>query len=165
MSLASLRVLVADDNQHMRNILVAMLKSLEINSVFEARDGQHAYEALGRWSADMAIVDFQMQPVDGVQFPRMVRPDASTPNPYLPIIMLTGHTEETRVGRARDAGVTEFLAKPVNVKDLLERIHAVIYRQRPFIKSPSYFGPDRRRKVDPRYHGPLRREDDRAGPR
>jgi CheY-like chemotaxis protein len=158
---ASLRVLVADDNPNMRTILVQMLKSLGILSVVEARDGQHAFETLGRWEADLAIVDFQMQPVDGVQFTRMMRTGPGTPNPYLPIIMLTGHSEEHRVGAARDAGVTEFLVKPVNAKDLLDRFHSVVYRQRPFIKTATYFGPDRRRKVDPRHKGPWRREADR----
>ena len=161
--LASVRVLVADDNAHMRGILVAMLKSLDIGGILEARDGQHAFESLQRWPADIALVDFQMEPVDGIAFTRMVRTAPDTPNPYLPIIMLTGFSEEHRVGKARDAGVTEFLVKPVNAKELLARIQSVIYRQRQFIRTETYFGPDRRRQTAPRYAGPWRREADRPG--
>ena len=159
--LEALRVLVADDNQHMRAILVTMLNSFGIKAVREVRDGSDGMEALRRWPADLAIVDFQMEPVDGVAFTRMVRTNADTQNPYLPIIMLTGHSEMHRVTEARDAGVTEFIVKPLTAKVLVDRINACIYRQRPFIRSGSYFGPDRRRKADPYYGGPWRREADR----
>jgi CheY-like chemotaxis protein len=158
---ASLRVLVADDNVHMRSIIVGMLKGIEVTAVYEAKDGQDAYEALGRWPADLAIVDFNMQPTDGIAFTRLVRQDPGTPNPYLPIIMLTGHSEESRVEEARDAGVNEFLVKPINVKALLGRLNEVVYRQRAFIRSSTYFGPDRRRRDSPHHSGPWRRESDR----
>ena len=158
--LEALRVLVADDNQHMRAILVVMLNSFGIKAIREVKDGADGMDALRRWPADLAVVDFQMEPVDGVEFTRMVRTAPDTPNPYLPIIMLTGFSEEHRVGRARDAGVTEFLVKPVNVRELLARVHAVIYRQRQFIRTETYFGPDRRRQSSARYAGPWRREGD-----
>ena len=158
---ASLRVLVADDNVHMRSIIIQMLKGIEVTAVAEAQDGKHAYETLGRWPADLAIVDFNMQPVDGVAFTRMVRTAPDTPNPYLPIIMLTGHSEEHRVESARDAGVNEFLVKPVNVGALVARLNSVVYRQRPFIRCAGYFGPDRRRNAAPHYAGPWRRESDK----
>jgi two-component system, chemotaxis family, chemotaxis protein CheY len=159
--LEALRVMVADDNQHMRAILVTMLSSFGIKAVREVRDGSDAIEALRRWPADLAVVDFHMEPVDGVAFTKLVRTSPDTPNPYLPIIMLTGHSEMHRVTEARDAGVTEFIVKPLTAKVLVDRINACIYRQRPFIRSANYFGPDRRRKHDPYYAGPWRREADR----
>ena len=66
---ASLRVMVADDNAHMRGILVAMPKSIEVTGVYEAKDGRDAFDALQRWPADIAIVDFNMEPVGAVAFP------------------------------------------------------------------------------------------------
>jgi len=158
---ASLRVMVADDNAHMRGILIAMLKSIEVTGVYEAKDGQDAFDALQRWPADIAIVDFNMEPVDGVAFTRMVRGDPASANPYLPIIMLTGHSEEHRVESARDAGVHEFLVKPLNVTGLIARLNSVVYRQRPFIRNATYFGPDRRRQASPHHSGPWRREGDK----
>jgi len=159
--LEALRVLVADDNQHMRAILVVMLNSFGIKAIREVKDGSDGIEALRRWPADLAVVDFQMEPVDGVAFTRMVRTAPDTPNPYLPIIMLTGHSEMSRVTEARDAGVNEFIVKPLTAKVLVDRINACIYRQRPFIRCDDYFGPDRRRKDDPYFAGPYRREADR----
>jgi CheY-like chemotaxis protein len=158
--LESLRVLLVDDNQHMRAIVMTVLHGVGVGQVKEARDGSEALEMLRDFPADMAIVDFQMFPIDGVEFTRLVRNSSDSANPYLPIVMMTGHSEKSRVMEARDAGVTEFVAKPVTAKAVLDRINAVIFHPRPFIKSPDYFGPERRRRQDPTYPGPWRRSTD-----
>ena len=62
-----------------------------------------------------------MKPMDGLEFTRRVRNDEHSPNPFVPIIMITGHTEKYRVEAARDAGVTEFLAKPITAQNLFIR--------------------------------------------
>jgi CheY-like chemotaxis protein len=156
----SLRVLLVDDNQHMRAIVTTVLAGVGVKHVRETRDGAEALEALRDWPADLAIVDFQMFPVDGVEFTRMVRNAPDSKNPYLPIIMMTGHSEKSRVVDARDAGVTEFVAKPLTAKAVLDRIHAVIYRPRPFVRTANYFGPDRRRREEPNFNGPWLRSTD-----
>lgn len=156
----SLRVLLVDDNQHMRAIVTTVLSGVGVKQVRETRDGAEALESLRDWPADLAIVDFQMVPVDGVEFTRMVRNAPDSKNPYLPIIMMTGHSEKSRVFDARDAGVTEFVAKPLTAKAVLDRIQAVIYRPRPFVRTATYFGPDRRRRDDPAFSGPWLRSTD-----
>lgn len=160
-ALSSLHVLLADDNANMRAIVAAMLKSVGVGRLTEADDGAHALELLRRNPADIAIVDFRMLPVDGVTFTRLIRTAKDSPNPYLPIIMMTGHSEKSRVTQARDAGVTEFVAKPVTAQALLGRIEAVILKPRAFVRGGDYFGPDRRRtRRDDAYDGPLRRATD-----
>jgi len=76
--------------------------------------------------------------------------------------MVTGHTEKSRVMAARDAGVTEFLAKPISAKALYQRIVNVVANPRPFIKTKSYFGPDRRRNSSSSYVGMERRKGGKA---
>lgn len=76
--------------------------------------------------------------------------------------MLTGHSEKKRVTAARDAGTTEFLAKPISAKGLYERIVNVVANPRPFVKTKTYFGPDRRRGVNPNYGGTERRKGGKA---
>jgi two-component system chemotaxis response regulator CheY len=66
------------------------------------------------------------------------------------------------VHEARDAGVDEFLAKPLTAKGVIERMTQVIDHPRPYVRAESYFGPDRRRRADPNYRGPWRREKDGA---
>jgi CheY-like chemotaxis protein len=159
-ALKSLSILIVDDNQHMRAITSAILQSAGIRMIREVSDGAMALDALRDHPIDLAIVDFNMFPLDGVEFTRMVRNSADSANPYLPIIMMTGHSEKSRVYEARDAGVTEFVVKPITAKAVFDRIQACIMRPRPFVKSEGYFGPDRRRTSSANYRGPMRRSTD-----
>jgi len=162
--LENLRVLLVDDNEHMRTIVMAVLVGVGVRDLRETGNGLEALEALRSWGPDVAIVDFQMTPMDGVEFTRIVRNAPDSANPYLPIVMMTGHSAKSRVVEARDAGVTEFVAKPLAARAVLDRLKAVIYRPRPFVRSSSYFGPDRRRREDPTYLGPWRRVTDDGKP-
>ena len=97
-----------------------------------------------------------------MELTQMIRQPGANNNPYVPIIMLTGHSEKKRVIAARDAGVTEFLAKPISAKGLYQRVLNVVANPRPFIRTRSYFGPDRRRNTNPNYIGPERRKGGKA---
>ena len=163
-SLQSLAVLLVDDNQHMRAITSAVLNSAGIHKVHEAPDGAVALDILSHQPVDLAIVDYNMFPLDGVEFTRLVRTGPDSANIYLPIIMMSGHAEKSRIYAARDAGVTEFLVKPITAKAILDRIQAVIFHPRPFVKTDGYFGPDRRRRETPNYSGPMRRAADKSRP-
>jgi len=89
-----------------------------------------------------------MDRLNGIEFTRMVRTDEDSPDRFVPIIMLTCYTEKARVFEARDAGVTEFMAKPVSAQSLYDRIASVIEGPRRFVEVGSYFGPDRRRRIN-----------------
>lgn len=159
-SLAAIQILLIDDNPHMRAIASAVLKSAGIRKVLEAGDGGAGLQMLRDHAVDLALVDYKMFPLDGVEFTRLVRNSPDSPNPYLPIIMMTGHSGKERVYEARDAGVTEFLAKPITAKAVLDRIQSVIWKPRPFVKTEGYFGPDRRRAAPAHFRGPFRRATD-----
>lgn len=159
-----LRFLLVDDNQHIRSIVSAILKGVGVKQIREAMDGAEGLQILRDWQTDIAIVDFKMAPLDGVQFTQLVRNSPDSVDPFLPIIMLTGFAERHRVFEARDAGVTEVVVKPVTARSLLDRINTVIYHPRPFIRSGDYFGPCRRRRNDPSHQGPFRRAGERDAP-
>ena len=156
----NIRVLVVDDNIHMRALLRSLLQALGVRNVLELGDGGAAFASMRDFSPDFILTDLTMEPVDGIEFTRMVRTRKDSPNPYVPIIMVTGHTERSRVEAARDAGVTEFLAKPITAQNLTSRISEVIERPRLFVRCETYSGPDRRRRKDEDYAGPFRRHDD-----
>jgi DNA-binding NtrC family response regulator len=80
-----------------------------------------------------------------------------------PVIMITGYTTQKRVAEARDAGVNEFLAKPVTARGIIDRITRIVEHPRPYIRTETYFGPDRRRRADPGHRGPWRRSGDAQG--
>ncbi|NQU57427.1 MAG: response regulator, partial [Rhodospirillales bacterium] len=75
---------------------------------------------------------------------RRIRTDEDSPNRFLPIIMVTGYTEESLARAARDVGVNDFLGKPISAKSLMSRIVSVLGDKRDFIDCKDYFGPDRR---------------------
>jgi two-component system, chemotaxis family, chemotaxis protein CheY len=153
----SLRVLLADDNAHMRTIVSAVLKSIGVKHIRDASNGAEALAVMREWQVDVAMVDFRMQPVDGVEFTRLVRNAKDSVNPFLPIIMLTGYADRSRVIEARDAGVTELIVKPVTAQAVIARLNSVIFHPRPFVRTEDYFGPERRRTANPEYKGPERR--------
>ena len=153
-----LRFLVIDDNAHMRRILRTLLHGFGAREVYEAEDGASGLEGFTHYLPDIIIVDWVLPIFDGLELAQMIRQPGANVNPYVPIIMLTGHSDKKRVMDARDAGITEFLTKPISPKSLYERIVNVIVRPRPFVKTKTYFGPDRRRNVNPNYTGVERRK-------
>ena len=96
-ALQSLSILLVDDNQHMRAITSAILQSAGVRKIREVPDGAMALEALREHAVDLVIVDFNMFPLDGVEFTRLVRNSPDSVNPYLPIIMMTGHPGVARL--------------------------------------------------------------------
>jgi two-component system chemotaxis response regulator CheY len=155
-----LKILLVDDNHHMRVLLTEILRAIGVRQVFEANDGAEALQIMRTHQIDIIMTDLAMQPLDGIDFVRRLRTSPDSPNPMAPVIMITGHSTQRRVTEARDVGVSEFLSKPVTARGVLERIAQVIDNPRPFVRSTDYFGPDRRRRSDPSYNGPRRRVSD-----
>ena len=159
MRLAPLSVLVVDDNAQMRSIVGTVLRAAGVGSIHYAPNGVVALQMIADRQIDVVYVDYEMPVMDGLQFISAIR-SVDSAHPYMPIIMLTGHSDVARLNDARDRGVTEFLCKPVTSNDLLKRLEAVIAHQRPFIDSGEYFGPDRRRRQVVGHRGPWRRAGD-----
>ncbi len=156
-----LKILLVDDNHHMRVLIGEIMRAIGVTEVFEANDGAEALSKMRQQNIDIVMTDLSMQPLDGIDFTRLLRNSPDSPNQMCPVIMITGHSTQKRVKEARDAGVTEFLAKPVTARGIIDRITRVVEFPRPFIRNEDYFGPDRRRRADPEYTGPRRRSTDR----
>jgi len=153
----ALRVLVADDNAHMRRIIRAILHGLGVREVYEAADGAEAVEQFIAHAPDVVVADWVMPILDGIEMTRMMRDQKSSVNPFVPIIMVSGHSERAKVMAARDAGVTEFMCKPISAKALHDRFLSVVLQPRQFVRTKTFFGPDRRRFIHPNYNGSERR--------
>jgi two-component system chemotaxis response regulator CheY len=135
------KVLVVDDEYYMRKVVRTLLMSIGVRSIHEAADGPAGLEFIRTMAPDVVIVDWQMPGLDGAAFVRMVRSPDTFPFPDVPIIMLTGHAERSRVIEAIQIGVNEFLLKPVSSKALQDRLVAVLTNPRPLVKSGDYYGP------------------------
>ena len=145
--IAALKVLVVDDDHHMRKVVRTILTAIGVKTVYEAGDGTTGLEAVRKNNPDLVIVDWEMPNIDGAQFVRMVRSPGTFPMPDVPIIMLSGHSDRWRVVEAARIGAHEYLLKPVSIQALHDRIVAIIGQPRPTVQLDGYYGPLPRRLV------------------
>jgi DNA-binding response OmpR family regulator len=157
----NLRVLILEDNKPMLEIIRAILFSFGVGEAYGVSNGEQGYDLFCEYEPDLVIADWMMSPGDGLSFTRKVRTSKDSPNPFVPIILITGFSSKKRVMSARDTGITEFLVKPFTAKDLYSRMVQIIERPRKYIRSDVFFGPDRRRsnKMSD-YNGSRRRASD-----
>ncbi|MEJ1156970.1 response regulator [Prosthecomicrobium sp. N25] len=140
LDLSSLTFLVVEDSAYMRTILRTMLQGFGARRIVEAEDGASGLEAMDRANPDILILDWVMPILDGADMVRMIR-NPQNPFAYVPVIMVTAHTERSRILEARKLGIHELLCKPISAKALYQRVASVILQPREFVKTPTYFGP------------------------
>lgn len=141
------KILIVDDMKPMLALTKSILSIFGFKQIFTADNGEQAFEIVRQSDPDLILTDWIMEPVDGLEFTKRVRRDPMTPNPYVPIIMMTGFSSKIRVESARDFGITEFLVKPFAARDLYLRVAQIIEHPRQFVEAGAFFGPDRRRKI------------------
>lgn len=147
----------------MLDLVRSILETFGTGRVITAQNGEEAFQKYLDYNPDLIIADWMMKPMDGISLTRKIRQSEHSPNRFVPVLLMTGFSEKRRVEEARDAGVTEFLGKPFNTRDLYSRLAQIIENPRKFVRTESFFGPDRRRrKKEKTYAGPMRRESDRA---
>ena len=125
---ANLRVLVIDDETFTRQILERTLNELEIGSVTLAIDGLDGLTIFSnaRNNFDLVICDLKMPMMDGFEFVRRLREKKYLPNANVPILIVTGHSDEDSIQSAVKAGIHGYLVKPVSKKQLEKRIVSVL---------------------------------------
>ncbi len=155
------RILIVDDMKPMVSLTKSILNIFGFKQVFTAYSGEEAFEVVCKHDPDLILTDWIMEPVDGLELTKRIRRDRMAPNPYVPIIMMTGFSSRLRVEAARDIGITEFLVKPFSSRDLYNRVVQIIEKPRQFVDIEKFFGPDRRRKRNKEYQGPRRRGDEK----
>lgn len=116
-------VLVADDNEEIRKILRISLERAGYQ-VFEAANGVEAAQIVVDWSPDLVVLDMVMPHVSGLELLQRWRSERVE----ISVIVLTGFGDEDSVGDALAAGADDHIAKPVRLRELVERVNAVLRR-------------------------------------
>jgi diguanylate cyclase (GGDEF)-like protein len=117
-----LRVLAAEDNPVIQTVLQTMLTWWGYHPVV-ARDGLEAWDILQQHDAPrLALVDWMMPGLEGVELCRRIR--AAAREPYTYILLLTGRTESHDLVEGMDAGADDYLTKPFNAHELRARLRA-----------------------------------------
>ncbi|WP_374634572.1 response regulator [Ferrovibrio sp.] len=152
--------LVLDSNQNHMQLIKEVLRPLGVNKVSEAQNAKDALAFLENNVIDILFTEWHMDgDMDGIAFVEWVRKNPASKNVFVPIIMVTAQSEEWKVIKSRDAGVTEFLVKPFSATTMARRITTVIENPRTFVRTEEFFGPDRRRHRAFNYTGTERRKD------
>ena len=117
------RLLVVDDDQHIRALLTRYLTQ-EGFAVAGVEDGAAMDEWLARNQADLVILDLMLPGEDGLSVARRLRRESR-----VPIVMLSARGEDIDRIVGLEVGADDYLAKPFNPRELLARIRAVLRRQ------------------------------------
>lgn len=155
--LKRMKCLVVDPNAYMRGVIADSLRRLMITNINAAATAVEAFTVGRMFKPDIIFVDWDAGRMSGLEFTREVRRNTTGMSRETPIILLAGAIDHEQLMSARQAGINEFLLKPVSAQGVLSRIEEVVLRPRKFIDSRNYVGPCRRRKEDPNYAGPWRR--------
>ena len=119
-----LHILVAEDDAVNRTVVVRILESAG-HYVCAVKNGRQALEAYERESFDAVVLDVHMLELDGVEASKIIRCRERGTTRHLPIVALTALLEEEEKERCVEAGMDEFLSKPVDpdhLCDLLDRV-------------------------------------------
>lgn len=154
--LSRLKVVVADD-AYMAALTAGMLRNIGVRSIAETNDVSATWIALKREALGLLLIDDSLGPADPLTLVRQLRSDPSTLNRTIPVLMTFTNADKNRILAARDAGVTEFLKKPLSPNVIGLRLMQTLVNPRPFVEVPVYAGPDRRRRAD-NVKGPDRRK-------
>jgi two-component system, chemotaxis family, chemotaxis protein CheY len=129
-AIRSAKILIVDDAFSMRKAIRRLLLSMGVTDVHDAADGASGLLAVSGLDPDVVILDSQMAGMNGPEFVRRLRAPDQSAFPNAPIIMLTGHGDQSRVVEAIRLGVHEFLMKPVSVQALHDRLASVLVHPR-----------------------------------
>jgi len=143
------RILIVEDLDFMARLLLTQLVAAGYRRVTIVHDGAEAIEALIRERFDVIITDWQMSPVGGRELTHNLRRAVDSPSPGIAIIAMSGFVDMNAIEEMLLAGVDEIVSKPVALDELIRRIRSALGEPRLFVRTKTYFGPDRRRRADP----------------
>ncbi len=116
-------IMTVDDSASVRQMVSFTLKQAGYE-VVEAEDGQDALDKLDASPVDMLITDLNMPKIDGIELIRQVR--AKPESRFMPIIMLTTESQDSKKKEGRAAGATGWIVKPFKPEQLLAVIKKVL---------------------------------------
>jgi len=161
-NLRDLVILVAEPNAYLRRVMHGMLRGFGANKLLEVDNSISLFQALSWQKVDILLCDARLSPHNGLDVVRTIRRNGQNQNRTLPIMLLSADTNEATVKRARDAGTNMVIAKPMSPSSLYDRLSWIAFNPRPFVDTATYFGPDRRFKIEGYPNGVGRRKGDKV---
>ncbi len=162
MNLRDLVILVADQSSYMTMLIHSMLRGFGSNRVLEVRNSLSVFQTLVGQKVDILICDSRLPPHGGLALTDTIRGKTDNEHRTIPILIMASDSRESTIKQARDAGANMVIAKPISPANLYDRLSWVAFNPRKFVDTESYFGPDRRFKIEGFPKGIGRRKGDNA---
>jgi DNA-binding NtrC family response regulator len=117
----TIRLILIDDEVGFTTVMAKRLnrRGLDVTSAFS---GSEAIQAMRKAEFDVAVLDLKMEDMDGIEVLKIFK----KMDPGMPVIMLTGHGSEKSAGEGMEYGAYDYLFKPFEFEELLERIQAAV---------------------------------------
>ena len=125
----------------------SILEAFEVAQVQMTTEYDDAVRRLKNHKYDCIFVDNMMSEKNGLMLTKYIRRQQDVTLRKIPIILCTAFTGLQSIINARDAGVTEILAKPVSPDQIMAKMNVALFNPRAFIDAEVYSGPDRRRRI------------------
>ena len=161
-NLRDLVILVADPNPYLRRVIHGMLRGFGANKVMDVENSLSLFQALSGQKIDILLCDTRLPPHGGLKLTRTIRRNDQNQNRTMPILLMSSDTSESTIKLARDAGANMVVAKPMSPNSLYDRLSWIAFNPRPFVDTATYFGPDRRFKIEGYPGGVGRRKGDKV---
>ena len=117
------RILIVDDNETNRDILVTRLQAHGYE-LAQAADGEEALTAAKSLLPDLILLDVMMPKLDGIEVCRRLKSDPAMP--FTPIILVTAKSDTKDIVAGLNAGADEYLTKPIDQAALVARVNSVL---------------------------------------
>ena len=121
------KILIADDEPSIRELVRMALEEANLTEIIEAENGKDAIEKTERYQPSLVLLDWMMPEMDGLTVCRTLKMQDNT-RP-IPIIMLTAKSEESDIVLGLEMGAVDYITKPFSRKILIARVRAHLREQ------------------------------------
>jgi len=118
----SKKLLVAEDNENLRRLLVKMIKKMGYENVHEAENGEEAWEYLRLNPVDLILTDWEMPIMSGVELLEKIRSSKSDELKDVPVLMITVVDKKEKILEALKLKISGYIIKPFSMKIVEEKI-------------------------------------------
>ena len=124
----SIRILIAEDNPNLRQVLVNIIKKIGYEKILEAENGEIAWQFIQRGGVELVLTDWAMPGLDGMQLLKKIR-NSNSPTCDIPFLMITAADTKNAIMSAGKSGVDAYVIKPFSVSTVVEKIKEAIEKR------------------------------------
>ena len=119
----NIKILIVEDNEKIRSLLKGLLVNIGFTNLFEADNGQNAWDKMQAYDFDLVLSDWMMPVMDGIELLKKIRADENFKN--TPVLLITASDSQESVIEAAKHHVNGYIVKPFSIKTIVQKINEV----------------------------------------